>query len=271
MELSIPLEDAWVQSVTFSPTYNFMASSGHKNTVSIHKLTNGDHPKFTENAISTNIAVLKEHNEYVSCIRYVDDDNMLLSASGDGSCILWDIETEKSVQIFSDHTGEVMWIDINKDNHNLFVSCSMDSSVKIWDFRTNQKPIGMFDGHTADVNCVKWFPGGYAFVSGSDDGDLSFFDIKAYRQLNVYIHTDNKDIDSNYDDPVRVTSVAVSLSGAYIYGSYDNGDVFMWSTLKNDRYLYNMKHCDRVSSIAVSPNGYALGTACWDCKMRIFA
>ena len=52
--------------------------------------------------------------------------------------------------------------------------------------------------------------------------------------------------------------------------AYDNGNVYMWSTL-NGTKIHDLPHDSRVSSLGVSNDGYALATGCWDFNLRTFA
>ena len=105
-------------------------------------------------------------------------------------------------------------------------------------------------------------------MTGSDDGTVRLFDMRSYRQLNEYADSENRSLHSQ--DAAGVTSVDVSLSGSYIFAAYDNGQVYMWSSLKAEK-ICDMPHDSRVSSLGVSPNGYALATGCWDFNLRVFA
>ena len=254
-----------ILAVTFSPTYDFVAFGGTDNAVSIYKCTDDDGQKLMVN--DDKIVELQRHDGFISCIRFTNSDSELLSCGGNGNCLLWDVEKQDTKNEFINHYDDVTQIDINKDNPNLFVSSSIDGTVRIWDIRDKNKQIGMFNGHKSDVNTVKWFVDGYGFVSGGDDGCVRFFDLKAYKEMNVYFDKDNI---SSYS-PSFITSVAISLSGSYIYAAHENGSVLMWSTLNSNKCLHKIKHSSRVSSIAISPNGYALATASWDSNLRLFA
>lgn len=62
----------------------------------------------------------------------------------------------------------------------------------------------------------------------------------------------------------------ISHSGNYIFGAFDNGQVYAYSTLTND-IAWKDKHDERVSCLKISPNGYGLATGCWDFMARLFA
>ena len=52
--------------------------------------------------------------------------------------------------------------------------------------------------------------------------------------------------------------------------AYDNGNVYMWSTL-NGTKVSDLPHDSRVSSLGVSNDGYAVATGCWDFNLRTYA
>jgi guanine nucleotide-binding protein G(I)/G(S)/G(T) subunit beta-1 len=269
-QLAITLNSAWVMTCAFSPTYDYIASGGLDNTVSIFKISNRDAqagPNGGRFRSKDLYRELEKHDGYLSCARFIDDSE-IISASGDGTCILWDIENRTAKNIFMDHTGDVMSIDLNKQHPEMFVSGSVDATAKIWDMRSSDRCIANFPGHIADINTVKWFTDSQSICSGSDDGTVRMFDLRSYRQLNEYSDADNRSLHSQ--DAAGVTSVDVSASGQYLFAAYDNGQVYMWASL-NAAKITDMPHDSRVSSLGVSPDGYALATGCWDFNLRIFA
>lgn len=54
-------------------------------------------------------------------------------------------------------------------NFNIQKGC--DRQALIWDLRSGQC-VQSFDGHDADINCVKYYPSGDAIITGSDDATV---------------------------------------------------------------------------------------------------
>jgi len=267
-QLAITLNSAWVMTCAFSPSYEFIASGGLDNTVSIFKTTPQNGQGRMERFRSKELyRELEKHDGYLSCARFIDDGE-IISASGDGSCIVWDIQSRSVRNLFIEHTGDVMSIDLNKKQPKLFVSGSVDATAKVWDIRVGERCVANFPGHISDINTVKWFVDDNSIVTGSDDGTVRMFDMRSYRQLNEYADVENSSLHSQ--DAAGVTSVDVSLSGSYIFAAYDNGQVYMWDSLKANKCC-DMPHDSRVSSLGVSPDGFALATGCWDFNLRVFA
>jgi len=274
-KLALTLPSAWVMTCAFSPDNTMIASGGLDNIVTIHKVSEGtrnntandNNSKTNDFNSKTVYRELEQHDGYVSCARFIDN-NQVISSSGDGSILLWDVESKTSTKSFMEHTGDVMFVSLNKDNNSLFCSGSVDATVKVWDIRTSEKYIGNFPYHTADVNTVCWFADMQSVLSGSDDGSVALLDMRSFRRLNRYFYSENQSLHSA--DPSGVTSVDCSHTGKFFFSAYDNGSVYLWDTL-HASWANDLKHENRVSAVAVSPNGYALATACWDFNMRLFA
>ena len=54
---------------------------------------------------------LAAHTGYLSCCRFLDDST-IVTASGDMTCMRWDVETGVQQQQYVDHSGDVMSISI---------------------------------------------------------------------------------------------------------------------------------------------------------------
>ena len=53
------------------------------------------------------VAQLEGHGGYIACCRFAGETR-LVSASGDASCILWDVPAKTAIHTFTGHEGDVM-------------------------------------------------------------------------------------------------------------------------------------------------------------------
>ena len=93
---------------------------------------------------------LQQHEGYLSCCRFLDEQR-ILTASGDATCILWDIDKQSPVSTFAEHSGDVESVSILPEK-NIFVSGAIDATAKVWDLRAKGKCIANFKGHSSDIN-----------------------------------------------------------------------------------------------------------------------
>ncbi|KAJ3451468.1 guanine nucleotide-binding protein beta g protein beta [Anaeramoeba flamelloides] len=252
--LAIALSSNWVMATGFAPSGKMVASGGLDNVCSIFDITD------TEDENLSAFRELNGHTGYISCTRFLDDQQILTS-SGDMSCILWDTNSGSKITEFLDHNGDVMFLTLKPGDSNIFISGSCDGTAKLWDIRTSDCEY-TFEGHESDVNTVSFFPNGNCFGTGSDDATCKFFDIRVGAEVNNY----EKD-----EILCAVTSVDFSLSGRFLFASYDDYRFYMWDVLKGEEVIAMNKHSNRISSLGVSPDGYALCTASWDKEIKIWA
>ncbi|XP_010895147.1 guanine nucleotide-binding protein G(I)/G(S)/G(T) subunit beta-3b [Esox lucius] len=246
---AVPLKSSWVMSCCMSPSGNMVASGGLDNMCTIYNI---------KAASPKTLRELDAHEGYLSHSRFLNDSE-ILTASGDTTCCLWDLETGKQKTIYKSHVGDCMCLAVSPDQ-NTFVSGACDSTAKLWDIRDgNCKQT--FIGHTSDVNAIAFYPSGTAIITGSDDCSLKMFDFRADNEVNAYA-----DAALN----AGVTSVSLSSSGRLIFGGYDNFNCNIWDSLKAEKVGVLAGHDNRVSCTGVPDDGMGICTGSWDSFLKIW-
>ncbi|KAI5693472.1 hypothetical protein M8J77_024379, partial [Diaphorina citri] len=250
----IPLRSAWVMSVAFAQSGNFVACGGMDNMCTVYDLNNRD-----STGAAKVIRELLGYEGFLSSCRFIDDTT-LLTGSGDMKIVTWNLETGQRIhEVAQAHIGDVVSISLSPDGQ-YFVTGSVDKSCKLWDFR-EKKCVQTFFGHEADVNSVCFHPSGLAFATGSEDKTARLFDIRADQQIATYLPPNKNS---------GFTSCAVSSSGRYIFCGSDDNNVHVWDLLKTTHNGVLSGHENRVTSISLSPNGMALVTSSWDQFVKVW-
>ena len=241
----------------------FGRRSSNKKTKDEKKNDNGNNNEVAPRAIIRDgpYKSLHHHEGYLSSVKFLNDEK-IITASGDSTCILWDVIKKVPESVFLDHAGDVTCVAINKRDSNIFISGSVDATIKLWDIRLS-KCVGEFSGHDADadVNDICWYPDNFAFASGSDDATLRMYDIRCYKQLNEYY----KD-----DIATTVTSVSFSSSGRILFAGYDDDPFGIGWDVAYSQPVCKLFHNQSVSSLKVAPNGCAILTSSWDKMLRLW-
>nr|CAI5837068.1 unnamed protein product [Callosobruchus analis] len=249
----IPLRSAWVMSVAFAPSGNFVACGGMDNMCTVYDLNNRD-----ANGVAKMVRELAGYDGFLSSCRFLDD-NTVITGSGDMKICKWDLERGIKTSDFQAHNGDVVSISLSPDN-NSYVTGSVDKTCRLWDTR-EEKPKQTFFGHEADVNSVCFHPSGYGFATGSEDKSARLFDIRSDQQIALY-----KPPSANSG----FTSCGLSLSGRILLCGSDDNNVHMWDTLKVQHNGTLAGHENRVTSLSVASNGVAIASCSWDNAVRVW-
>jgi len=256
----IRLSSQWVMSVAYSPSGQVVASGGLDNQMSGFKYeTKGllEH----KSEISFPDFTLQQHQGYISCARFISDEH-LLTSSGDGTVVLWDVPKKRVVTVFEGHESDVLCV-APVGSNGTFISGSCDCTARLWDPRTGGC-VQIYTGHESDVNAVDRFPDGFAFGTASDDNTCRIFDTRSWGELGSF--SDQK--------LAPATSCTFSSSGRYLFAGYDDHSVRVWDSIKGVMVEPTSglnTHERRVSCLGLSANGAALCTGSWDDSLKVWA
>lgn len=80
---------------------------------------------------------LKPHDNAIMDAEFSSDDKYLVTASGDQTCSITDVQQQKSIWSLSKHACSVKKVQFQPGNTNVLVSCARDGDINIWDVRQN--------------------------------------------------------------------------------------------------------------------------------------
>lgn len=118
---------------------------------------------------------LTAHAGIIRSLAFSPDGQWLLSGAGDRQIILWEMSTGNEVRRFVGHQSDVVSLDFNADGTLIF-SGSGDRTVRWWDVQTGQEQ-GRFT-LAGVANSVALTPDGRFVVAGSNDGQITVFDME---------------------------------------------------------------------------------------------
>ncbi|XP_066589608.1 actin-interacting protein 1 [Prorops nasuta] len=154
----------FVQAVRYSPNGNLFASAGFDGKVFIY-----------DGATSELVGEVgaPAHQGGVYAVAWKPDGTQLLTASGDKTCKLWDVETRSIVSEFSmgstvdDQQVSCLW----QGNHLLSVSLS--GFINYLDVNNPEKPIRIIKGHNKPITVLTLSPDRSTIYTGSHDGYIT--------------------------------------------------------------------------------------------------
>jgi WD40 repeat protein/serine/threonine protein kinase len=279
-----------VNSVTFSPNGELLASASHDRTVKVWDTDTGQM-----------MLTLKGHSSEVNCAVFSPDGKRLASASGtpgggeviewdlatgremlrlnghssvafspdgmwlasasgtrgEGTVSVWDSVMERKALTLTGHTGTVLCATYSLDGARL-ASASSDKTVKVWDTATGQETLAI-NAHKHFVLSVSFSPAGERLASASRDKTVKVWDAATgQKRLTLIGHTG------------IVTSVVFSPDGTRLASSSRDKTVKIWDAATGQATLTLDGHSGDVNSVAFSPDGTRLASASRDNTVRLW-
>ena len=217
---------------------------------------------------------MASHDGFLSCCRFLSEES-ILTASGDSTCIRWDIPSAKPVDTFAEHTADAMFISLKPSDRNVFASCSVDQTAKIWDIRAPKRSVNTFKCHMGDINAIEFMPSdGHCFATCSEDNTACIFDLRASNEIARF---GTPTVSNNTFEGMPAegfTSLAISKSGRLIFCGHAEGSIVAYDVFadrKDPAFVLAAAHERHVSCIGMSPNGDALASGSWDSLLKIWA
>ncbi|MBA2306875.1 WD40 repeat domain-containing protein, partial [Candidatus Dependentiae bacterium] len=147
---------------------------------------------------------------------YSPDGTTVLTASGDCTARLWDVNTGQQLHILQGHTYAVSSVACSPDG-KILITCSNDNTTRLWDVITGQQ-LHILGEHTQAVTSVAYSPDGKTILTGFNDNTARLWDIKTGQQLHILQgHTDT------------VISVAYSPDGKILLTCSDDNTTRLWA------------------------------------------
>jgi len=202
------------------------------------------------------------------CAWCEENENILVSASGDGSIKVWDLSAPGAMnplRSLEEHSHEVYSVEWNPSRRDCFLSASWDDTIKLWNLDAPGS-LRTFAEHTYCIYTVSWNPAhADVFASASGDNTVKIWDLRQPAStLTMAAHayeilaTDwNK-----YNDCILATG---SVDKSVKLWDVRNPTVPL-STLRGHQYAVRRVKCSPHSEAIVYTASYDMTLRMWDWK-----
>lgn len=151
----------FVQAVKYSPNGALFASAGFDGKVFLYDGTSSE--------LVAEVGS-PAHNGGVYGVAWKPDGTQLLTASGDKTCRLWDVETKTLISEFpmgnqiEDQQVSCLW------QGNYLLSVALSGCISYLDVNNPDKPIRVIKGHNKPITVLALSPNRKTIFTGSHDG-----------------------------------------------------------------------------------------------------
>lgn len=240
-----------VNAIEYSPDGTMLATGDHFSQVAFWVI---------ENRLPVFRNWEKRHTNWVMDIRFNRDGTRLVSASGDHTLILWDVESGTALyQTEELHDSWASTLDFTPDGTQL-VSGEQGSRVFVWNIEDDRL---MFShelfGHSDWVHSARFGPDGTLYTGG-EDGRVIVWNIQALSHIGEILSA----------HPGNVRSVAFSPDSTMLASAGSTGRLQLWHVPDRRLLSDTQAHTERINLISFNSSGSLLATAGDDNSIRIW-
>uniref|UniRef100_A0A8C4INT4 Transducin beta like 1 X-linked n=1 Tax=Dicentrarchus labrax TaxID=13489 RepID=A0A8C4INT4_DICLA len=210
-------------------------------------------------------STLGQHKGPIFALKWNKKGNSILSAGVDKTTIIWDAHTGEAKQQFPFHSAPAL--DVDWQNNTTFASCSTDMCIHVCRLGSD-RPLKTFQGHTNEVNAIKWDPSGMLLASCSDDMTLKIWSMKQESCVHD-LQAHSKEIYTIKWSPTGPGTSNPNSNIMLASASFDS-TVRLWDVERGVCIHTLTKHQEPVYSVAFSPDGKHLASGSFDKCVHIW-
>jgi len=202
------------------------------------------------------------HEGPIFALKWNANSTLLLSGSVDKSAIVWDAVAGTVRRHFRLHKAPTL--DVDWRDETSFATCSTDKMIHVCRLGESAA-VRTFQGHTDEVNCVKWDPRGNLLASCSDDCTARVWSMASDKPLHV-LSGHSKEIYTIKWSPESNSRGTPLLASASL-----DKTVRLWE-LDSGTCLQTLSgHTEPVYSVAFSPNGELIASGSPDKSLHVWS
>jgi WD40 repeat protein/tRNA A-37 threonylcarbamoyl transferase component Bud32 len=205
----------------------------------------------------TEVRRFEGHTGWVRNVAVSADGRYLLSASGDGTARVWEVETGRELRRLTGHTEPVLAVAFSPDATRA-LSGGTDRTMRLWDVRTGEQ-LRCFRGHAADVHAVAFAPDGKHAASGGLDGTIRLWRLDTGAEAHCF--TGHR---------VGILGVTYLPGGNQLVSASNDGTARLWDIAAKKEIRRFKGHTHEVMGAALSPDARRLVTGSHDGTVRLW-
>ncbi|WP_299491850.1 hypothetical protein [Acaryochloris sp. IP29b_bin.137] len=193
------------------------------------------------------LQILKGHTDWVWHVTFSPDDQMIASASDDGTIRLWDAATGECLQVFMGHQGWVVSVAFHP-RFPLLVSSSTDDTVRFWEISSG-KCLEVLEAQQKGVWQVVYSLDGQLLMTGGWDATIKIWNIEKNNCINVL---------EGHQNPIKSLVLSsggnILVSGAGITQAHCKPTIKIWDVATGTCIQTCQGHQSGIRSMTLSPD-----------------
>lgn len=187
-----------------------------------------------------------DHNSGVHALAGTHGSNLLVTASSDGTAIIWSREPMKPLKTLDAHDGRLLSAAVSSDGIHIAIG-ALNGSVRLW--TVNGMQTASMQLHNGGVWGLAFSPDGKTLATASDDHLASLWDAITGAHLKDF---------RGHGDCLR--TVAFTKDGLHLVTGANDATVRIWNVLTGSLER-TIQVASWPQSLALSPDGQYVATA----------
>lgn len=218
--------------------------------------------------------ILKGHGDYISCMAYSPDGNIIASGSHDQTVRLWDVKTGEHIRTLTGHQDDITFLSFSPDGSTL-ISGSRDMTINFWDITSGELKLpfaiqGVISDKIETKEKIKrtFFNSDRSIlITAGESRTIHMWDSTTGKLKQTFSdkNEDNKETSS----VSRVEAILFSPDGKSILSLVNDYEIRMWDIATGKRIPFT-GNTGYLTNASFSPDGKTLATVDYPGGIRIW-
>ena len=223
---------------------------------------------------NTSKHILKGHEDYIGCLSYSPNSQIIASGSKDQTVRLWDVKTGKQLRTLRGHQSEIIFLSFSPDGNTL-ISESRDMTINFWDVPTMELKLpfatqGVISDESIEKEKIKrtfFSPDRNVLITTGETRTIHLWDTSTGKLKHTF---SDKNEDSKETSYVKeVENILFSPDGKSILSLVKDSQIRMWDIATGKRIPFS-GDTGYITNATYSPDGKTLATVNYPSGIRIW-
>jgi WD40 repeat protein/transcriptional regulator with XRE-family HTH domain len=250
MLFTLPDQNAFVNSVAFSPDGTRMITTSDDQTTRIWDATTG-----------AELQTFYGQTINVTNAAYSPDGARIATAIGNGQVSVLDAATGRELLTLAGHSSNIRMVAFSPDGTRI-VTAGIDQTARIWDIGPSREFLTLVNGQAilSQIGAkLAYSPNGIQLAVAYSDPTAKVWELPSGKLLfRLAGHTD------------EVIFISYSFDGSRLATASRDGTVKVWDARTGKELQALSGHTNAVAGLAFSPDGSRLATASFDNTAKIW-